>query len=93
MQKNLNKPTKVDSNSPEWHLMLTENMEKENFFDTRMMLVWLKRVWYHAFWPLAAAFFGFLIGSIDAESRIVSDCKYAQAFRVSQQAFNCQRKI
>lgn len=93
MHKNLKTPTKVDSSSPEWQLLLTENMDKENFFDTRLMIVWLKRAWYHAFWPMAAAGAGFLIGAVDAESRIVSDCKYAQAFRVSQQAFNCQRKI
>ena len=38
-------------------------------------------------------FFGLYIGGINAESRIVSDCKFAGAFRVDIQAFACQRKL
>jgi len=93
MYRKTKRQVKTDLSSPNWQLMLNETMEKENFFDTRVMLLWLRRAWHHAFWPIVTALFGFLIGSMDAESRIVGDCKYAQAFRVSQQAFNCQRKI
>lgn len=36
---------------------------------------------------------GWYIGGIQTESRIASDCKFAGAFRVDIQAFNCQRKL
>lgn len=38
-------------------------------------------------------FIGLLIGMVNTESRIASDCKFAGAFRVDIQAFNCQRKL
>lgn len=38
-------------------------------------------------------FLGLFVGGINAESRIVSDCKFAGAFRVDIQAFVCQRKL
>ncbi len=38
-------------------------------------------------------FIGLLIGIVNTESRIASDCKFAGAFRVDIQAFNCQRKL
>jgi hypothetical protein len=38
-------------------------------------------------------FVGLYIGGLNAESRIVSDCKFAGAFRVDIQAFACQRKL
>ena len=33
------------------------------------------------------------INNVQAESRIASDCKFAGAFRVDIQAYNCQRRI
>jgi hypothetical protein len=36
---------------------------------------------------------GLWIGSVNTESRIASDCKFANAFRVDIQAFNCQRRL
>lgn len=36
---------------------------------------------------------GLWIGTINAEYRIASDCKFAGAFRVDIQAFACQRKL
>jgi len=68
-------------------------VSKENFFDISLVVPWIKVVWTYAFWPLAAFCLGLFIGATDAESRITSDCKFAQAFRVSSQAFTCQRKI
>ena len=38
-------------------------------------------------------FIGLLIGMVNTESRIASDCKFANAFRVDIQAFSCQRKL
>lgn len=52
-----------------------------------------KRIWAAAFWPLFALLFGILIGVLIATNDILNDCKYAGAFRVDSQAFNCQRKI
>jgi hypothetical protein len=36
---------------------------------------------------------GLWIGTVNTESRIASDCKFAGAFRVEIQAFICQRKL
>lgn len=36
---------------------------------------------------------GWTIGNVQTEARIASDCKFANAFRVDIQAFNCQRKL
>lgn len=36
---------------------------------------------------------GWVIGSVQTEGRIASDCKFANAFRVDIQAFTCQRKL
>jgi hypothetical protein len=71
----------------------TNNMNKENFFDTKQLIHWAKIIWSLAFWPLTAFALGLFIGAGNSESRIMSDCKYAQTFRVDHQAFACQRKI
>lgn len=36
---------------------------------------------------------GWVIGNVQTEGRIASDCKFANAFRVDIQAFSCQRKL
>jgi hypothetical protein len=36
---------------------------------------------------------GWMIGNVQTEGRIASDCKFANAFRVDIQAFSCQRKL
>lgn len=71
----------------------TNNVNKENFFDAKQLLAWAKIIWSKSFWPLAALIIGMIVGSTDTESRITSDCKFAQSFRVGYQAFTCQRKI
>ena len=59
-----------------------------------------RRVWaaINAWWAksmVAVLLFclGLWIGGVNAESRIVSDCKFAGSFRVDIQAFICQRRI
>lgn len=60
----------------------------------------LNRVWavINAWWARSMVavllfFLGLLIGIVNTESRIASDCKFAGAFRVDIQAFMCQRKL
>lgn len=60
----------------------------------------LKKAWavIRAWWAESMVavllfFFGIYVGGMNAESRIVSDCKFAGSFRVDIQAFACQRKI
>ena len=60
----------------------------------------LDRVWYwvNVLWAKSLAavvmlLLGLYIGEINAESRMVADCKFAGAFRVGIQAFTCQRRI
>ena len=71
----------------------TNKMNFENFFDTKQVVPWAKRIWALSFWPLVALLIGLYIGAGNSESRIMSDCKYAMTFRVDHQAFACQRKI
>ncbi len=50
-------------------------------------------VWAKSFVAILLFILGLWIGGINAESRIVSDCKFANAFRADIQAFTCQRKL
>jgi hypothetical protein len=54
---------------------------------------WINVVWAKSLIAVILFFVGISIGQIQAESRITSDCKFAGAFRVEIQAFNCQRRI
>jgi hypothetical protein len=54
---------------------------------------WINVVWAKSLIAVILFFVGINIGQIQAESRITSDCKFAGAFRVEIQAFNCQRRI
>ena len=60
----------------------------------------LDKVWdtINAWWSrsmITILFFliGCVIGNVQTEGRIASDCKFANAFRVDIQAFSCQRKL
>lgn len=57
--------------------------------------VWqiINEVWAKSFVAVLLFILGLWIGGINAESRIVSDCKFANAFRADIQAFTCQRKL
>ena len=54
---------------------------------------WINEVWAKSLIAFGLFLIGISIGQIQAESRIVSDCKFAGAFRVEIQAFNCHRRI
>lgn len=49
--------------------------------------------WAKSMVAILLFFLGLHIGEITTESRIVSDCKFAGAFRADIQAFVCQRKL
>jgi hypothetical protein len=54
---------------------------------------WINEVWAKSLIAMILFFVGMSVGQIQTESRITSDCKFAGAFRVEIQAFNCQRRI
>ena len=59
----------------------------------KAVLDWINAVWAKSLGAVLMLCLGLWIGSINTESRIVSDCKFAGAFRADIQAFNCQRRI
>jgi hypothetical protein len=61
--------------------------------DYKKVHEFVREVWARSLAAMVMFFIGISIGSIQAESRIVGDCKYAGAFRVDVQAFMCQRRI
>jgi hypothetical protein len=61
-----------------------------NFKRVLEVTLWL---WSKSLPVMIALLLGLWIGSVNTESRIVSDCKFANAFRVEIQAFACQRKL
>jgi hypothetical protein len=54
---------------------------------------WINNVWAESLIAVLLFFIGLWIGSVNTESRIASDCKFSNAFRVDIQAFNCQRRL
>jgi hypothetical protein len=54
---------------------------------------WLNAVWAKSFVAITLFVLGLWIGTVQTESRIAGDCKFANAFRVDIQAFACQRKL
>jgi hypothetical protein len=61
--------------------------------DPRKILDWIYKVWARSLAAIIMLLIGLYIGEINAESRMVADCKFAGAFRVGIQAFTCQRRI
>ena len=59
----------------------------------KIAINWINAVWAKSLAAVIMFCLGLWIGSINTESRIVSDCKFAGAFRADIQAFNCQRRI
>jgi hypothetical protein len=53
----------------------------------------INAIWAKSLAAVVMFFIGLWIGQVQTESRIVSDCKFAGAFRSEIQAFNCQRRI
>ncbi len=54
---------------------------------------WINAWWARSMVAILLFFVGLLIGMVNTESRIASDCKFSNAFRVDIQAFTCQRKL
>ncbi len=67
--------------------MLTETI------DYRKIWQIINDAWAKSFVAILLFILGLWIGGITTESRIVSDCKFANAFRADIQAFTCQRKL
>jgi hypothetical protein len=61
--------------------------------DYKKVLSVLNAIWAKSLWAVLLFLLGLWIGSVNTESRIIGDCKFAGAFRVDIQAFACQRKI
>jgi len=61
--------------------------------DPRRVLDWINTIWAKSLAAVIMFFIGMSIGQLQTESRITSDCKFAGAFRVEIQAYNCQRRI
>ena len=61
--------------------------------DYKKVFAWINNVGAKSFAAVVMFFVGMLIGQVQTESRVIGDCKYAGAFRVEQQAFQCQRRI
>lgn len=59
----------------------------------RKVIDWINQLWAKSLVAILMFWLGIWIGSINAESRIIGDCKFAGSFRVEIQAFTCQRKI
>ena len=62
-------------------------------FDYKKILEWIHGLWAKSLAVVIALAIGWSLGSMNAEMRIVGDCKFSGAFRVEIQAFACQRKI
>ena len=61
--------------------------------DPRRVLDWINTIWAKSLAAVIMFFIGVWIGQVQTESRVTSDCKFAGAFRVEIQAYNCQRRI
>lgn len=61
--------------------------------DPRKVLDWINSVWAKSLAAVIMFVLGLWVGSINTENRIAADCKFAGAFRVEIQAYNCQRRI
>lgn len=59
----------------------------------KKVLDWVNAVWAKSLAAVIMLLIGLYIGGMNAEDRIVADCKFAGSFRVGIQAFACQRKI
>jgi hypothetical protein len=57
------------------------------------ILEWVNKIWAKSMAAFLMFFLGLWMGSINAEGRIVSDCKFSNTFRVEIQSFSCQRRI
>jgi hypothetical protein len=59
----------------------------------KIVLDWINGVWAKSLAAVIMFVVGMMIGQVQTESRIISDCKFSGSFRVEIQAFTCQRRI
>ncbi len=53
----------------------------------------LKFIWSKSFFAVVALLIGIAAGESIVEWRIISDCKYLNAFRIDNLAYSCNRKV
>ena len=61
--------------------------------DFKKIWAFINAVWAKSLVAIVLFVLGLWIGTVNTESSIAADCKFAGAFRVDIQAFICQRKI
>lgn len=61
--------------------------------DLKKIFEKVKEWWAVSLGVFVALIFGILIGIVIVENKILNDCKYLSAFRISEQSFNCVRRI
>lgn len=61
--------------------------------DFKKIWAFVNAVWAKSLFAVVLFVLGLWIGTVNTESSIAADCKFAGAFRVDIQAFICQRKI
>lgn len=61
--------------------------------DHKKIFEWINAVWAKSLAAVILFVIGLWMGQVQTEGRIIGDCKYAGAFRVEHQAFQCQRRI
>ena len=61
--------------------------------DYKKVIAWINDVWAKSLTAVLMFVAGIYIGQVQVESRTIGDCKYAGAFRVGHEAFQCQRRI
>jgi hypothetical protein len=69
------------------------NMIVPHTINFKRVLEWINAVWAKSLVAVVLFILGIWIGIVQTEGRIAGDCKFAGAFRVDIQAFNCQRRI
>lgn len=67
--------------------MFVETLNPQKILD------WINSVWAKSLAAVIMFVVGVMIGQVQTEGRIISDCKFSGSFRVEIQAFTCQRRI
>lgn len=60
---------------------------------TDKIVKWLRPILSKSFLTVCAIYFGYYVGEIMIERRIIADCKYMNSFRIDYYAYSCNRKL